>query len=218
VATVLLLALSFATRPAGAATNVFGFNPTTVSAGPGAGAGPVNPTNGPVTINGSSLTTDDVIVFEGLVANMNGITGDNWGSINLNAGGFAGLTGARLGVLLRTGTGAFQCQIYTNGVAGAVFPGTSEIRTNHVVISLYVSKTGSTTNLGYRVQIDQGLTGSFTSTLSGTNLTFPGNSMALTFSAYGVNTVTELFAPMLQGIHLRLPDTVLLAGATDQSV
>ena len=217
-ATVLLLALSFATRPADAATSVFGFNPTTVSAGPSGGTGPNYPTNGTVTINGSSLTVGDTIVFDGIVANVNGITGDNWGSINFNAGGFVGLTGANLGVLLRTGTGASQCQVYTNDVAGAVFPGTSEIRTNRVVITLYVATTGSTTNLGYRVQIDQGLTGSFTSTLFGTNLTFTGNSLTLTFSAYGVNSVTEWFAPTLQGLHLKLPDTNLLAGATDQSL
>ena len=93
-ATVLLLALSFATRPADAATSVFGFNPTTVSAGPSGGTGPNYPTNGTVTINGSSLTVGDTIVFDGIVANVNGITGDNWGSINFNAGGFVGLTGA----------------------------------------------------------------------------------------------------------------------------
>lgn len=105
MATVLLLALSFATRPASAATSVFGFNPSTVSAGPSGGTGPNNQTNGTVAINGSSLTAGDTIVFEGIVANVNGITGDNWGSINFNAGRFAGLTGASLGVLVRTGTG-----------------------------------------------------------------------------------------------------------------
>jgi len=215
---VLLFALFFIIRPAGAASSVFGFNPTTVFAGPSGGTGPNNPTNGTVTINGSSLTAGDTIVFDGIVANVNGITGDNWGSVNFNAGGFAGLTGASLGVLLRTGTGANQCQVYTNGAAGALFPGTSEIRTNRVVITLYVATTGSTTNLGYRVQLDQGLTGTFTSTLSGTNLTFAGNNLTLTFSAYGVNSVTEWFAPTLQGLHLKLPDTNLLAGATDQSL
>ncbi|HZL77255.1 MAG TPA: glycosyl hydrolase [Candidatus Limnocylindrales bacterium] len=213
VVTVLLLGMFATTWRAGAATNAVNFSPTTLPAG----AGPANPSNGAVTINGSNLTAGDVIVFDGLVANVNGTIGDNWGSINLNASGFLGLTGARFGVLLRTGTGALQCQIYANGVAGPMFPGTTEIRTNRVVISLYVSKTGSTTNLGYRVQIDQGFTGSFTSTLSGTNLTFPGNSMALTFSAYNA---AELFVqiPPLQGIHLQLPHTNLLAGAADQSV
>jgi hypothetical protein len=190
---------------------MFNFSPTTLSAG----AGPTNPTNGVVAINASLLNAGDTIVFDGVVANVNGTTGDNWGSINLNAGGFLGLTTARFGVLLRTGTGANQCQLYTNGVAGPVFPGTSEIRTNRVVITLYVATMGSTTNMGYRVQIDQGMTGSFTSTLTGTNLTFTGNTIALTF---GAQNAVELFFPMAQGIHLQLPHTNLLAGATDQSV
>ena len=190
---------------------MFNFALTTLSAG----AGPTNPTNGAVTINGNLLNAGDTIVFDGVVANVNGTTSDNWGSINLNGGGFLGLTAARCGVLLRTGTGATQCQLYTNGVAGPVFPGTSEIRTNRVVITLYVAAMGSTTNMGYRVQIDQGLTGSFTSTLTGTNLTFTGNTIALTF---GAQNAVELFYPMPQGIHLQLPHTNLLAGATDQSV
>ena len=190
---------------------IFNFAPTTLSAG----AGPTNPTNGAVTINGNLLNAGDTIVFDGVVANINGTTGDNWGSINLNAGSFLGLTGARCGVLLRTGTGASQCQLYTNGVAGPVFPGTSEIRTNRVVITLYVAAMGSTTNMGYRVQIDQGFTGFFASTLTGTNLTFTGNTIALTF---GAQNAVELFYPMPQGIHLQLPHTNLLVGATDQSV
>src|ERR1019366_6358111 len=194
-----------------ASTNFLNFSATTLSAG----AGPTNPTNGVVTISGNSLTAGDTIVFDGIVANVNGATGDNWGSINLNAGGFLGLTTARFGVLLRTGTDATQCQLYLNGAAGPVFPGTSSIRTNRVVITLYVANTGSTANLGYRVQIDQGLTGAFTSTLTGTNLTFTGNTIALTF---GAQNAVELFYPMPQGIHLQLPHTNLLAGATDQSV
>ena len=146
----LSLAAVFAIGRADAATNTFNFSPTTLAAE----AGPANPSNGVVAITGASLTAGDTILFDGIVANVNGTTGDNWGSINLNAGGYLGLTGASLGVLLRTGTGTYPCQIYTNGVAGLTFPGTSEIRTNRVVISLFVSRTGSTTNLGYRVQID----------------------------------------------------------------
>jgi hypothetical protein len=191
--------------------NAFAFNPTTLSAG----AGPNNPTNGVVAINGGSLNAGDTIVFDGIVANVNGTTGDNWGSINLNSGGFLGLTGASCGVLLRSGTGTSQCQIYTNGVIGPVFPSTTEIRTNRVIITLYVSTTGSTANMGWRAQIDQGLTGTFTSTLTGTNLNFSGNTIALTF---GAQNAAELFYPTPQAIHLQLPHTNLLAGATDQSV
>jgi hypothetical protein len=96
-----------------------------------------------------------MIVLDGIVANVNGTTGDNWGSINLNSGGFLGLTGASCGVLLRSGTGTYQCQIYTNGVAGPVFPGTTEIRTNRVVITLYVSTMGSAANMGLSGQNQQ---------------------------------------------------------------
>lgn len=96
--------------------NAFAFGPTTLSAG----AGPTSPTNGAVAINASSLSEGDTIVFDCIVANINGTTGDNWGSINLNSGGFLGLTGASCGVLLRSGTGSLQCQIYTNGAADPV--------------------------------------------------------------------------------------------------
>lgn len=75
---LLLLGMSATTWRAAAATNAFIFSPTTLSAG-SAGAGPVNPANGSGTINGTSLTAGDVIVFDGIVANVNGITGDNWG-------------------------------------------------------------------------------------------------------------------------------------------
>jgi len=86
--------------------------------------------------------------------------------------------------LVRTGTGTDQCLVYTNGMQGANFPGTAEVNSNHLRLTLYVAATGSTTNMGWLAQLDQGLTGSFTSSLSGTNLTFSGNSISLTFSAY----------------------------------
>ena len=164
----------------GIQTNYFNFSPTALAAD----AGPSNPSNGLVTINGSSLLAGDAIVLDVTVVNTSGTTGDNWGAVNLNEGGFYGLTSARLGVLLRTGTGSYPCQIYTNGVAGANFPGTSEVGSNRLLLTLFVAATGSATNLGWEAQIDQGLTGSFTSTLTGTNLTFPGNIITLTFSAY----------------------------------
>jgi hypothetical protein len=100
-----IIALTFLiSLEATAATSLFRFSPTTLSAG----AGPSNPANGAVTINGNSLSSGDTIVFDGIVANESGTTGDNWGSINLNGGGFLGLTSANCGVLLRTGTGSLQ--------------------------------------------------------------------------------------------------------------
>jgi cellulose 1,4-beta-cellobiosidase len=168
------------TVSAASQTNYFNFSPTFLANG----VGPSNPANGAVTINGSSLTAGNVIVCDVLVSNTSGTSGDNWGAVNLNQGGFMGVTGARFGVLVRTGTGNNQCQVYTNGVAGAVFPGSSEVHSNRLRITLYVAATGSTSNMGWLAQLDQGLTGSFTTSLSGTNLTFPGNNISLTFSAY----------------------------------
>jgi hypothetical protein len=182
-----------------------------------AGAGPSNPSNGVVSIGGSQLEAGDTVVFDGTIANISGTTGDNWGSVNLNQGGTYGLLGATLSVLARTGNASgYTCDLYANASGPTHFAGTSEVNTNRVVIDLYVSKTGSTTNLGYEVEIDQGLTGAFTSSLTGTNLSFAGNTINLTFSAHNAS---ELFVqnPTLTGIHLQLPDTNLLAGASEQS-
>ncbi len=157
------------------------------------------------------------MVFDGTIANTNGTTGDNWGSVNLNQGGTFGLLGATLSVLARTGNASGEtCDLYTNANGPTHFAGTSEVNTNRIVIDLYVSKTGSTTNMGYAVKMDQGLTGTFTSSLAGTNLSFAGNTINLTFSAHNAS---ELFVPdqTLTGIHLQLPDTNLLAGASEQS-
>jgi hypothetical protein len=95
---VILLTLIAAGWPVEAATNTFNFRPTVLT-----NTGPVNPTNGAVTIRGASLTEGVVIIFDGIVANVSGTTGDNWGSVNFNPAGFMGLTGARFGVLSRTG-------------------------------------------------------------------------------------------------------------------
>lgn len=169
-----------ATPGARAQTNYISFGPTYLADGTPAS----QPANGAVAINGSSLIAGNVLICDLLVSNTSATSGDNWGSVNFNSGGFFGVTGARFGVLVRTGSGSFQCLVYTNGVSGAVFPGTAEVPANHLRLTFYVAVTGSTTNLGWLAQLDQGLTGTFTSSLSGTNLTFPGNSISLTFSAY----------------------------------
>ena len=165
-------------------TNYFIFGTTSVASG----AGPVNPASGPTTVSGSSLTAGGVVVFDGVVINTNLTTGDNWGGIELNSGGYLGLTGAQLGVLARTGDAAGnECALF--GGAGGNFAGTSEVFSNRVRIELYVSTTGSTTNMGYLAEIDQGLTGTWTSSLSGTNLTFTGNAIDLQFCASDVELV-----------------------------
>ena len=202
-----------AVRTNGPGNVMFAFSTTTLSAG----AGPSNPSNGIVSIGGLQLEAGDTVVFDGTITNATGTTGDNWGSVNLNQGGTYGLLGATLSVLARTGNASgYTCDLYTNAAGPTHFAGTSEVNSNRVVIDLYVSKTGSTTNMGYAVKIDQGLTGTFTSSLAGTNLSFAGNTINLTFSAHNAS---ELFVqnPTLTGIHLLLPDTNLLAGASEQS-
>jgi hypothetical protein len=189
------------------------FQPTTLVAG----NGPNSPSNGVVSISGSQLEAGDTLVFDGTIANVSGATGDNWGSVNLNQGGTYGLTGATLAVLARTGNAAgFTCDLYTNSAGPSHFANTTEVNTNRVVIMLFVGTTGSTTNLGYLVQIDQGLTGNFTSSQAGTNLNFAGNSINLTFSAHNANESFVQNLP-LTGVNLALPDTNLLAGASEQS-
>ena len=206
-------ATTLSVRTNGVGTVTIAFPPTTV----GAGVGPVNPSNGPVSIGGLQLQAGDTVVFDGTIINPASLTGDNWGAVNFNSGGLFGVVGAKLGVLARTGTAPPNtCDLYVNAAGPTHFIGTSELNTNRVVISLFVSQTGSTTNMGYRVQIAQNLSGTFNSTLSGTNLTFSGNAINLSFTAYGAN---EQFLPNLPftGLHLVLPDQLMLAGAAEQS-
>jgi hypothetical protein len=186
--------------------------PTTALA---SGVGPSSPANGAVSIAGSQLLAGDTVVLDATVANTTAVTGDNWGSFNLNQGGSFGLIGAKLGVLLRTGNSAgLTCDLYVNAVGPTHFTGTGEINTNRVVINLFPSQAGSTTNMGYLVQIDQGNSGSFTSSLSGTNLTFTGNAINLTFTAHNAG---ELYVQnqALTGIHLQLSHTNFVVGAPD---
>jgi hypothetical protein len=191
----------------------FNFSPTALAAG----VGPANPSNGVVSLGGLQLQAGDNVVFDGTIVNTSATTNDNWASVNFNQGGYLGVTGATLGVLARTGNASgYTCDLYVNAAGPTHFSSTAENFTNRVVVNLYVSKTGSTTNLGYLVQVDQGLTGNFTSSLSGTNLTFAGNAINLTFTAYqaGESFVQNL---PVTGVHLQLPDTNLLAGAAEQS-
>jgi len=207
-----LVTVPVAVITANAATNTFNFSPTTLAAN----AGPSNPASGALTITGSKLAAGDVIVLDTLVVNVNGTQSDNWGSVNLNEGGYLGITGATFGVLARSGN-INVSDMYVNGVANH-FTGSTAAVTNRIRIEFYVAAAGSTTNLGYRALIDVGATGAAATTFtqSGTNLTFAGNGIALTFSAHNAG---ESFVqnPTLTGIHLQLPDTNLLAGASEQS-
>jgi hypothetical protein len=180
----------------------------------------INPLNPPVAIGGSSLLAGDTVVFDGIVATNGPLTGsgDGWCAINLNAGGNPeGVTGATLGVLTRLGAGASR--IYTNGVTlSANNPTSSGALTNRVHIELYPSATGSTTNMGWMVAIDQNLTGSFLPAITGTNLTFTNNTIPLGFGAYSVAGMITPVPVGLQSISQQLYSTNQIIGGFDQVV
>ena len=181
----LLVSAAFAVAPLAVhavTTNTFTFNNTTV----GLGAGPVNPANGAVSISGATLTAGDLVVFDGIVIDVPGSTADAWGSVNLNAGGYLGLTGASLGVLAETGTASGNdWQLFLNGSGTSTHFGSAaaDARTNRVRIELTCTTTGSTANMDYLVEIDQGVTGTYNDSLSGTGVNFANNTIALAFGA-----------------------------------
>ncbi len=184
-ALLLLLAILDSVNLAKAqTTNYFIFGASSVNAN----SGPVNPASGVTSISAASLTAGETIVFDGIVANTAQTTGDNWAGIELNAGGYYGVTTAQLGVLVRTGDAAGNtCALFYGGNgANTAFANTSEVFSNRVRIELYVSVTGSITNMGYLVEIDQGLTGTWTSSLNGT-ISFTGSAITLQFGASNAN-------------------------------
>ncbi len=196
LAGLLLAAAPLATQ---AATNTFNFSNTTVSSG----SGPVNPANGATAISGASLNAGDVVVFDGVVINTTGTTSDNWAAIELNAGGYLGLTSATLGVLAESGSASGnQWQLFINGASTKFGNAASDARTNRVHIELDCTQTGSTTNMTYLAEIDQGVTGTFTGSLNGTGLTFPGNTIPLKF---GANNATYLIAQVQPIIAVSAP-------------
>jgi len=165
-----------------ATTNTFVFNNTTVASG----IGPVNPANGAVSISGTNLNVGDVVLFDGIVVDVPGSTSDAWGAVELNYGtGYLGVISATLGVLVETGTASGNpCQLFLNGSATSTNFGTLQgSTTNRVVIQLTCTQAGSTANMNYLVEVDQGDTGIFTGTLSGTGVTFANNTITLTFGA-----------------------------------
>jgi hypothetical protein len=179
--TVLVGAVLPVTAPA-ATTNVFNFSNTAVSAT----TGPVTPANGVTAISGASLTAGEVVLFDGVVSDTPGSTSDAWGAVELNAGsGYLGVINAALGVLVETGTASGNpCQLWVNGSGTSTTFGISPgSRTNRVQIQLTCTKSGSTTNMNYLVRVDQGDTGAFSGTLSGTGLNFANNTITLTFGA-----------------------------------
>ena len=181
---LMIIAVSSLAQPAAQAltTNTFIFNNTTAAAT----TGPVNPANGGVSISGTNLNAGDVVVFDGIVIDVPGSTSDAWGAVELNYGtGYLGVISATLSVLVETGTASGNpCQLFLNGSATSTTFGTSQgSRTNRVVIQLTCTQAGSTTNMNYLVEVDQGDKGVFSGTLSGTGVTFANNAITLSFGA-----------------------------------
>jgi len=183
-----------------AATNTFTFNNTTVAGY----TGPNTPAGGAVTnISGASLAAGDVVVFDGIIVDFAGANSDSWGSVNLNAGGYLGLTSANLGVLVETASAnTSPGQLYLNGGFSSDFAVNQGYTSNRLQIVLTCTETGSTTNMNYQVNIDHGLTGSFNDTLSGSGVTFVGNTIALSF---GSQTEPNLFIQNQPVIALAAP-------------
>jgi autotransporter-associated beta strand protein len=198
-----LVSVSCAVAPLAvpAATNTFTFNNTTVNAG----AGPSNPANGVTSISGANLNVGDVVVFDGIVIDMPGSTGDAWGSVNLNGGGYLGLVNANLGVLAETGTASGNgWQLFLNGTGTSTVFGSAALdsKTNRIHIELTCTEAGSTANMNYLVEIDQGVTGVYNDSLSGAGVTFANNIITLTF---GANNAAHLFVQVQPIIAVSAP-------------
>jgi autotransporter-associated beta strand protein len=180
--TLFIAAAAFAAASASvrAATYTYVFNNTTL----GANVGPVNPANGPVAFYGTNLNAGDILAFDGIVIDPNPSANGDWAAVSFNGNGTGGVTGATLGVLLRDGTAnGDYCQLWTNAV-GIGNIGTSPTpATNRCVVQLTCTQTGSTTNMSYLVEVDQGLTGTFSIVESGTGLNFANNAVGLAFGS-----------------------------------
>ncbi len=172
----LLLAFLATSQIASAATYYLHFATTTVSTG----AGPVNPTNGPVAIYGSQLFAGDQVVVDGVAISQNPGTGDQWAGFNLNGAGLQGVTSATLGVKTETANGTGNSALFPG--AGTSF-GDVGATTNHVRIVLTAATTGSTTNMTYLAETDPNFTGTTYYPLTGT-VTFPNNIIPLSFGAH----------------------------------
>ncbi len=164
-------------------TNYLDFSETTVDSW----SGPVSPANGVTDISGAGLNVGDRVVFDGLViyTNANDLSACRaWGGVELNQGGDDGMWGAALSTLVRLSAWSsdYPCFLWIDGFGPGAFLGTTGCLTNRVRIELTATTANSTANMNYLVEIDEGLTGIFNSSLSGTGVYFSSNTIALTFN------------------------------------
>jgi len=187
-----------------ATTNTLTFANTTLSAP----SGPINPASGITSISGTNLNAGDVVVFDGIVINVPGSTGDAWGAVEVNNGaGYLGVVNATFGVLVETGTASGnRCQLFVNGSGTSTLFGNAaqDSKTNRIRIELTCTTTGSTTNMSYVLKIDQGITGTFNATNTGTGINFANNTIVLSF---GANNAAHQFIQTQPIIALSAPTT-----------
>ena len=155
----------------------FNFAATTVAAGGGSVTDPG------VAISGSTLLAGDTVVFDGIITPNGSQLSDAWTSVDIAGSGYGNLFGT-MGVLCRMGPAANPSQLFIKGTANTN-PTGSSAPINRVRIELYPSANGSTTNMGWLVEIDQNLSGTFQPAVTGTNLTFANNTLPLTFGSSG---------------------------------
>jgi hypothetical protein len=191
----------------------FIFSPTNI-----ANTSVINPLSPPCVIPGTSLLAGDTVVFDAIIATNGPLTGtgDGWIAINLQGGGYQGVTTAELGLLVRLGAGTGQLYVYGGG---PVSPNPTSVGAlkNRARIELYPSVTGSTTNMGWLVKVDQNLTGNFLTAVTGTNLTFANNQIPLSFGSYSVAGLITPLPVGLQAIQDQLSSTNLIVGGFAQA-
>jgi hypothetical protein len=158
-----------------------------------AGSGPVTPANGATSFNGAQLAAGDLVVFDGTVVNPNAGSADAWGAVELNQAGYLGLTGAALGAKVETAS-SYTSAMWIGGNGLDLPAGAGSFKTNRLRIELTATTAGSASNMSWVAKLDQGLTGAFSSTLSGLGATFANNTIGLTF---GANTSSHIFSPYI---------------------
>lgn len=185
-------------------TNTLNFLDTTIATD----TGPALPVNAPVTISGAMLAAGDRVVVDGVVINTGGDSGaPGWGTIELNADGYRGVTGAGLSVLVGTATGQ-AANLWVNGVELVPWPGNGPASINRVRIELTATLAGSTTNMDWVVKVDQGFTGTFNLSQSGTGANFGGNTISVSF---GTANYPHQFTSTAFGVMLQNPATNVVA-------
>jgi len=186
---------------AGPATWVFNF-PNASWTGGGS-------TNTPIVSQITDLANfapGDKVVFDGII-----IGNGPWGGPVINGPASTSsqqLTGAGLGVLLRFGANGTAGAVYANAVNVNSSLTTAAAQTNHLRIELYISTQGSLANMGWKVLLDQNLTGTYSITASGTNLTFNASSLWLSLDSQNCSSISfaqyqqVLTAPTVNGAKL----------------